>query len=134
MSFVIATMMTLAPGALSGVNLQEERLRFVFANRQNTDRFMISGDRTEPTQWSRHSLVDVVAGCSGKRIGVQYDSPYRVIVDAESGADNLRIAKCVKAAVSVRFAVGVRTGRGKLDQTGFMGLWDRNLSAVSAAH
>lgn len=125
MPLVIAALLAAAPGSLSAVVRQEERLRFVFANKGKTSRFMISGSRPDPIPWSRQALSDVVAGCGGERLEVQVNNPYRMTIDARSGADNLRVAQCVKAAVSVRFAVGIRPERGALDESGFMSLWDR---------
>lgn len=115
-----------AMSSLSTVAPRDERLTFVFARGARAEP-KITGLNSEPTQWSRQGFYDIVEQCGGQKLTVVRRNTYRVVVTADSNADDLKVARCVQQSTSAGFSVGVR-GRGMipmaLDQTPFQELWD----------
>jgi hypothetical protein len=116
---------------LSAVPPHEDQLRFVFVTQDSSARARISGTQTTPTKWSGSSFYRIVRRCGAGRVGVARNNGHQIVVDTLSGPGNVEVARCVKAATSVRFSVGTQEhgfGAVAFDQQPFRALWDHQLT------
>ena len=88
----------------------------------------VQGLLAAPTAWSTSTFLAIVRQCGGKGLSATSYAGYWITISGARTANDLEIARCVRASTSVRFFVKVkRRAMGKVtyyDQP-FRELWDR---------
>lgn len=105
----------------------EERLRFEFFKESRGGPARITGRSENLTNWSLPSFSKIVRKCGGRRTGALRPSGFSIVVTGESRDNNLEVVRCVQAATSVRFTVGIAStglSSGPFEQEAFRSFWD----------